>query len=354
MYIEKYFEKSENINDADIQNFIEMKIEENLTLEYTRIETFKNRGEVAKMTSGFANTEGGLLCLGIKEDEGKTYPAGTDWGKGNEYLKESLEQIIRDNTDPPVKVTIYPVRKGGGVIFLIYISKSNNLHMVKRQFRFYKRLNTQFQPMTRHEIVNFIKEKIDFEDCALFRFTLEPVLVEWMESLLLRTNPKWKRSDEDSVEIYIENIVKDFEEYYAKLTDLFKFRSRPSLNDIKEYIDISPGCLGKVVGQDSWYFIAGIEDCKKHPNDRSTPEEKVLFNEIRDNLPNIELLIKMCGNIEEDTLNKNFEELRRDIVKFFRLLLPHYKYILNLEKKLLEIKKRYGSFDKTESVKQIY
>jgi len=98
-FIERFFNKKpEELKVEDVQNFIDKKIEENVSLDYKHISSIDDMEKFARHVSGFANTEGGLIILGVNEDkqlmgkrEERIYPGSITWVRHG-YTKERLEK----------------------------------------------------------------------------------------------------------------------------------------------------------------------------------------------------------------------------------------------------------------------
>ena len=170
-FIKRFLGKpSDQITADDIVSFISQSIEENLNLDYKSIPQKIDFDELAKDVSAFANSEGGLLILGISEKtetDQKTkktfriYPERITWGKPS-LTKEMIEQHLVGKIHHPIEhLRIVPIRKSEQepeVIFLIDVPHSNNSpHMVTPYYRYYKRLNFENLPMGHYEVHNLFR-----------------------------------------------------------------------------------------------------------------------------------------------------------------------------------------------------
>jgi len=143
----------------DIQDFINKKIEENLHLEYKDIEKIKDINGLAIAVSSFANSDGGLLILGVSEKN--HFPEKITWGN-RQLSKETLEQKLISKIQPPIpNLTIVPIRKNlrnQGVVFLIDIQQSDVLHQSPNKI-YYQRRNFQKLPMEDYQIRDFLGKR---------------------------------------------------------------------------------------------------------------------------------------------------------------------------------------------------
>jgi len=160
-FIMQFFHKApEEVTESDIERFIEQGFEENLHLEYKSIELYDDVDKLSYSVSAFANADGGLLILGIREREekdkkGRTLriePGIITWG-GQSLSKERLESKLISRIQPRIDgLCIYTIRNGkGGVIFLIDVPKSDRPHQAA-DHRYYKRWSFQKLPMEHYEI----------------------------------------------------------------------------------------------------------------------------------------------------------------------------------------------------------
>lgn len=153
-----YFLEKTEFTEADIQEFIKDEVEESLYLEYKESgaidKTDSKKKEIAKDVSAFANTDGGIIVYGIKEQNHK--PSELSFINGNEFTKEWIENVIQSNIQRAVNgLLIIPVRFGNQLDKTVYVvkipSSKNAPHMVVGK-GFYKRSNFQSLPMEQYEI----------------------------------------------------------------------------------------------------------------------------------------------------------------------------------------------------------
>ena len=164
-FIEQYFKDRKEIEPEDIELFVSRKIEENINLDYKHITAYQHADDLAIHASSFANSEGGLIALGVsqnevKDERGKTikiYPKKVTWGKVS-LDKESLEQKLMTRIKPPINgMVIAPIRnEENKVIFFIDIPKSSLApHMVS--YKYHRRTNFGTRPMEHYEIDNLFR-----------------------------------------------------------------------------------------------------------------------------------------------------------------------------------------------------
>lgn len=366
MFIERFFnKKSEELKVEDIQNFIVKKIEENVNLDYKGILILSDMEKIARHVSAFANTEGGLLILGVSEEKklvGKRkeriYPGAIVW-TDHSYTKERLERAINGTADPPVPLKIVPIRKSEDdpkAIFLLDIPRSNELHMHKKTHCFYKRLNFESKPMEREEIINFIKVRLSYERCAWFRYHLDEALVEFMDGVLVRLNPTYaETSDKDP-----KRVPSEFENFVAlPKEELIDIVRQVTIRDLRKFDGEVP------------YLAADLEKANTYSHEDITPEERVLFDDLREQADHLswnwhESLIedvKFC-EIQGDWLSLSCAEFARatkyeaqflaQISRYLKHLVSFSKHVLELKSMLDEIQKKYGEFESCKVVQSRY
>lgn len=134
-----------DITFEDIKTLIDDNPKEDLTLEFKE----KLTNNIMKNIASFANTEGGLIIIGIKENkiEHDFDIVGLDSEK-NKNIGDSISQMIRDNImpRPDIKTNMIETDQDNKFIFLIkvnrytgmthYFCKDNNKNFNIMYFRY--------------------------------------------------------------------------------------------------------------------------------------------------------------------------------------------------------------------------
>lgn len=183
-FIQQFFGKKEP-NQEDVKEFIQRKIEENLNLDYKRFGAIDNSSKLAIHISSFANADGGLILLGIDQDEItengkiiKIFPKEITWGSSS-YSKETLEQKLLHRIKLGIpELTIVPIRnENKEVIFLIDIPKSSLAPHMGPDYRYHKRVNFGSQLMEHYEVQNLFRINWTMKE-KLVEKIYEPLSIE--------------------------------------------------------------------------------------------------------------------------------------------------------------------------------
>ena len=132
----------------DVLSFCELKTKENFALDYK--EEFPKNLE--KTIASFANTYGGLIIIGVEENDGKPVdkPKGIKWERG---LEERVYSITTSNITPPIFPEVQvcdPVKDKTFVIIQIPQS-TNTPHAIENNTKVYSRTGNISTP---EELIN--------------------------------------------------------------------------------------------------------------------------------------------------------------------------------------------------------
>lgn len=180
-FISTYFKKNiDDITFSDLQNFIAQKIEENQNLEYkprgilldkdNKIIKPKNEKEIkgflelAKCVTGFANAEGGLLILGVKE-KGESFQGTTIKRMPSDITplspsvtKEIIENNLFSKIQFPIEnLLIKPLtnpKNSNETVFLIDVPQSNKAPHRVNEINYYQRYNFSTLEMKHYQIAD--------------------------------------------------------------------------------------------------------------------------------------------------------------------------------------------------------
>lgn len=146
--------------EADIVSLVDERAEESFTYEFKACGALLNkrwREELAKDVSAFANSAGGTIIYGIKEDpvthEASEIDEGFDPKKLN---KETIQRVIDSHIHRRISGIKYHVvdlakTRPGKILFVLEIPESSLApHMANHKF--YRRLEFESKPMEEYEI----------------------------------------------------------------------------------------------------------------------------------------------------------------------------------------------------------
>ena len=149
---------------TDIAPFIELQEPESAALDYklTLTGTDREKAELAKDASAFANSQGGYLLIGVQEKSGRPVEvSGIEMTLNNVRIEDWVEQVLNSNISPKIQHQIrwiqIPSSDKGVLVVRIPISPQAP-HMVTTQGdnrfyrRYFKRHEFQALPAEENEV----------------------------------------------------------------------------------------------------------------------------------------------------------------------------------------------------------
>lgn len=163
--MESFYTK-EDYSTEDIQALIDNMVEESIYLDFKEARALgqsdATRKEISKDVAAFANSDGGIIVYGIKEENHKA--TNLSFIDGNIFTKEWIEQIITSSIQRHIPdLRIYPIRFDGQIqrtIYIVKIPKSLEAPHISKDKRFYKRFNFESVAMEEYEIRQLYGRKI--------------------------------------------------------------------------------------------------------------------------------------------------------------------------------------------------
>ena len=148
--------------EEDVQRMIDDKTEENLSLEYKGCRAFnkaddKKKEAIGIAVSAFANSQGGVILYGVREDANNHLPETIEGIDPVDFKKEWLEEIINARISRRIEgVKIYPITLSGvnlgKVLYAVDVPESPLAPHQASDRRYYKRYNFQCLPMEDYEV----------------------------------------------------------------------------------------------------------------------------------------------------------------------------------------------------------
>ncbi len=170
----------EEIQESDIQYFVDNNIIENKTLEYKEIvnlNTVEEKNEFLADVSSFSNSSGGDLIIGIQQNkqEGTFIIKGIELNNNEiDNLILKMENIIRDSLEPRLSPipNIRPIQLSNSkYIIIIRIRRSwNSPHRIKTNKQFFSRHSSGKYQLDIGEIKNaFLLNETLYDKIRRFR-----------------------------------------------------------------------------------------------------------------------------------------------------------------------------------------
>lgn len=282
-------------SEETILSMIKDKEKESLELEYKRCDALnslndKNKTEISKDISAFANSAGGVLIYGVEEDG--HIPIRIDRGfDPNIISKERLENIINSNIHPRIDgLLIKQIElistNPGHVLYVIIIPQATTRapHQAADK-RYYKRFNFKSVPMEDYEIRDILRRGSIPDLYFDFRFTGgKEANVEFSD--------EHEYSKEIDLIINVHNQSNEPALYAVLLIQLdsqVKINAPPDLKKTEESISIGKHIFHVTVLRQNW----------------AIPIKLPIFNEISFTITDVPIKISLPA--EHNGLDKNYE-----------------------------------------------
>ncbi len=173
-FIKELFGKeAEELTSRDMRNLISMKKEEDRFLEYKGADILDKPEELSQWVSAFLNAEGGLIIIGLVEDnpkkkespDRKVYPKRIA-PVSKKYTPERVEHIILSNIGSSSRPTIkvYPVHGAKRVsrsraVYLVEIAPGADPPYQASDGKYYRRVNFTKYALNHYEVADLFGRK---------------------------------------------------------------------------------------------------------------------------------------------------------------------------------------------------
>src|SRR5258708_18400340 len=148
-----------NWTEQNSLDLINNQQEDDIQLDFKRAgalaRTERDKNEISKDVSAFANTIGGTILYGIQEAQDPPHPAAAiDPVDPNVFTKEWLEQVINSRIQPRISGVFIdpiplPVTRAGQVVYRVVIPESATAHQASDK-KYYRRFNFESVAMEDH------------------------------------------------------------------------------------------------------------------------------------------------------------------------------------------------------------
>lgn len=144
-----------NYTKEQIISMVKEGVRENVNLDYKSVGALTNnqhhKDEISKDVSGFANSDGGVLIYGIREED--HIPQSFDAEPEIASKKEWIEQVINSNIKPRISgIIVNPVEiDEDHSVLLVRIPSSNTAHQAN-DHRYYHRYGSETLPMEDYQV----------------------------------------------------------------------------------------------------------------------------------------------------------------------------------------------------------
>ena len=155
-----FSKKFETVSKEDLELLVTQSERESIHLDYKQAinPSTAGKSELVKHVVGMANTEGGYIIFGIKEDKKDGIPIkldGIDPSVGSQKVDEWIENVVNPHISPRVLVKIRTIKISDKIATILWIPQSSrrpHMSTYENDFRIYRRYNTQTLAASETEI----------------------------------------------------------------------------------------------------------------------------------------------------------------------------------------------------------
>ena len=131
---------------------VNVDFKESLFTKHSHVPRITQHHEIVKDLAAFANTDGGYLLVGVRDD-GKVVGFNS-----NDHLEQRIINLCRDISAPPLNPSLYRVNVGEKQVLVIKIDRGNNhLHLVRGKV--YIRVHNEVRVASGTEITDIVLKR---------------------------------------------------------------------------------------------------------------------------------------------------------------------------------------------------
>lgn len=131
---------------------VNVDFKESIFTKHAHMPRVTQHHELVKDLAAFANTDGGYLLVGVRDD-------GTVVGfRSTDYIEQRIINLCRDISSPPLNPTLFRVKVGEKEVLVIKIDRGNNyLHLVRGKV--YIRVHNEVRVASSAEITDIVLKR---------------------------------------------------------------------------------------------------------------------------------------------------------------------------------------------------
>ncbi|MCK5449425.1 ATP-binding protein [Candidatus Pacearchaeota archaeon] len=239
-------------SEKDLQELINNKIEESTTLEYKSMDSLTNNAEIAKDISAMANSEGGLIIYGIKEDAEK-YPEEIEWSS-DKGLKDKIDQVLSSKITRKIEgcniKEVQSDRDNKKFVIVVNVPRSDIApHQSNKSVevkKYYRRSNSRIREMEHGEVEDlFFARKRPKLEIELRR---TPTKIPAYEIII--HNKGKVLAEKISIKFLIPSVLKIIDDAWSKIKDGYTHKgygySEYQYTGNEYVYPELPTCIGKI------------------------------------------------------------------------------------------------------------